>query len=75
MSCLEQVTDAHVDMFDREAVFIQKKLIPVLEMVGDLGAVLLRSGCRRAAIINKPLGPDSVRAVLNISRWAADGLL
>ncbi len=28
-----QVTDPEVDMFDREAVFIQQKLIPVLDKV------------------------------------------
>ncbi|KAG1672368.1 hypothetical protein FOA52_010986 [Chlamydomonas sp. UWO 241] len=35
-----EVTDDHVDMFDREAVFIQTKLIPVLEKVPNLKVVM-----------------------------------
>jgi len=35
-----EVTDSDVDMFDREAVFIQKKLIPILEKVPKLRVVM-----------------------------------
>ena len=35
-----EVTDSGVDMFDREAVFIETKLKPLLERVPDLRVVL-----------------------------------
>jgi len=35
-----EVTDPEVDMFDREAVFIQTKLIPLLDQVPDLKVVM-----------------------------------
>ncbi|EFJ50009.1 hypothetical protein VOLCADRAFT_120698 [Volvox carteri f. nagariensis] len=35
-----EVTDPEVDMFDREAVFIQRKLLPLLDQVPDLKVVM-----------------------------------
>lgn len=44
-----EVTDSEVDMFDREAVFIQQKLIPVLEKVPSLKVVMEHITTKEAA--------------------------
>jgi dihydroorotase len=44
-----EVTDAHVDMFDREAVFIREKLIPLVEKIPDLKIIMEHITTREAA--------------------------
>jgi len=44
-----EVTDNHVDMFDREAVFIKEKLIPVLDKVPHLKVVMEHITTQEAA--------------------------
>lgn len=44
-----EVTDPEVDMFDREAVFIQEKLIPLLDTVPELKVVMEHITTKEAA--------------------------
>uniref|UniRef100_A0A7S0VIZ1 Dihydroorotase, mitochondrial n=1 Tax=Polytomella parva TaxID=51329 RepID=A0A7S0VIZ1_9CHLO len=44
-----EVTDAHVDMFDREAVFIQQRLVPLLNQLPELKVVMEHITTRDAA--------------------------
>ncbi|GAX73414.1 hypothetical protein CEUSTIGMA_g866.t1 [Chlamydomonas eustigma] len=56
-----EVTDVHVDMFDREAVFIKEKLIPILDLVPDLKVVMEHITTKEAADFVSS-APDNVAA-------------
>eukprot|EP00798_Chlamydomonas_sp_ICE-L_P003065 gene3065-13084_t len=56
-----EVTDSEVDMFDREAVFIQEKLIPLLDKLPSLKVVMEHITTKNAAEF-VALAPDNVAA-------------
>mmetsp|Transcript_29834 Transcript_29834/g.76530 ORF Transcript_29834/g.76530 Transcript_29834/m.76530 type:complete len:388 (-) Transcript_29834:324-1487(-) len=62
MLCVHgEVTDSEVDMFDREAVFITQKLVPILEKVPSLKVVMEHITTRNAAEFVRAAG-DNVAA-------------
>ena len=56
-----EVTDAAVDFFDREKVFIEQKLKPILEKVRDLRIVMEHITTKDAADFVQQ-GPDNLAA-------------
>lgn len=56
-----EVTDPAVDFFDREKVFIEQKLKPILENVPDLKIVMEHITTRDAAEFVQ-LGPENLAA-------------
>lgn len=58
-----EVTDAHVDMFDREAEFITQKLVPLLEQVPGLRVVMEHITTKDAADFVSSAGPNVAASV------------
>lgn len=56
-----EVTDPSVDFFDREKVFIERKLKPILEQVPDLRVVMEHITTRDAADFVQQ-GPENLAA-------------
>lgn len=53
-----EVTDASVDVFDREHVFIERVLRPLLDRIPDLRVVLEHITTREAAVFVRQAGPN-----------------
>lgn len=58
-----EVTDPSVDFFDREKVFIEQKLKPILERVPDLKIVMEHITTRDAADFVQQ-GPENLAATI-----------
>ena len=58
-----EVTDSHVDMFDREAVFISEKLIPLIDKVPNLKVIMEHITTKEAAEFVAS-GPSNIAATI-----------
>lgn len=72
-----EVTDPDVDFFDREAVFIDRHLAPLLDKVGkspqSVSGSNFESGCPSARCTRRRVGVPEVRLLQRVSTTQSQG--